>query len=377
MERRKFLKGGVLLLSAPTALPSTQRLFGKPASIEPRDIPDLDKFKLPLSRAEVPTELWDSLAKLCQIWENVLTDNAEAEVFYSNPSLYFSSLGLDSSDQVLISESVMMLKAAVDPVVKEGLKDGNYAVIYDRFIQLGLLKKNSPSLLQKKIEQIFRANIEDLRASVMNLSSRFSGMQQQTLSSALDDAGLVTTSDELLVISQLLSQGSGSGDVQPVCTAIAMCVVAVGIAATVVAYVSVVTTATVAILAGVYVSAAVQVAITAGGGGCRKCVPYEVPVPMSAPFKGEYLKLDPVEFRNTERALRLAGIIGNNDLQADVMRSALKNEIDAVLAAMKSVGLLDISEESLPKVAEVVARYSWKTLGIDRPSTRPALEGSP
>jgi hypothetical protein len=71
MDRRKFLKGGVLSLGAPVAAANVGRLFGTPSSVQPRDIPSLDKFRLPLSQAGVPSELWDGLVRLSYLWDDV------------------------------------------------------------------------------------------------------------------------------------------------------------------------------------------------------------------------------------------------------------------------------------------------------------------
>lgn len=363
MDRRKFLKGGVLSLGAPVAAANVGRLFGTPSSVQPRDIPSLDKFRLPLSQAGVPSELWDGLVRLSYLWESVLTDEAEREAFSRDPRVYFSSLGLDSSDQTLISEKTIMLRAMVDPVVKSGLSEGDYASIYNRFLQLGVFEKVDPSFLQEKIEQAFQQNLDELKTSLIALNPGLSVLQEKELLAAINEAGVTAAADDLLFISRLLTLEHGR-DTQPMCTALALCVVAVGIAATVVAYVSVVTTVTVGILAGVYVSAAVQVAVKAGGCSTGTCVPW------SAPFKGDYVKLDPVLFRNTERAMKLATIMENEDLQIDIMRMTIRGEIDTVLAAMRSVGLLNITEDLLLTISEVIARYSWKVLGLDLVSMR-------
>ena len=366
MKRRNFLKDTALLLGAPVAVASTGRLYGAPASIQPRDISDLDKFKLPLSRAAVPVQLWDNLAKIGKLWENVLTNDVEGMAFHDDPRIYFDSIGLDSSDRVLINESVVMLRAMADPELKNSLAAGNYEVTFSKLIEAGVLDSREPSALQSKIENVLEANIEELRASIATLKPTLNPAQQQALLSSLSESGLTITDEDLASLSQVISQHLRDGSGHTTCSPVGVCLVnvLVGIAVAVVAYISVVVAATVGILAGAWISLAVQVAVGAGGGPCG---PHGLPCPspFSSPFKGNYLKLDPNLVRNTDRAIKFAMLANDSGLQMHATRTAIEYEVKAIFSAMKNVKLITISDESFDKIIEAVTRYSWKSLGID------------
>ncbi len=95
MDRRKFLKSSAATLGAPLAIGASARLYGTPASILPpgdTNTAVLDKFKLSLSKAAVPTALWDSLARVGVLWQNVLSSKAEGKRFFEAPRAYFVSV---------------------------------------------------------------------------------------------------------------------------------------------------------------------------------------------------------------------------------------------------------------------------------------------
>lgn len=378
MKRRNFLKDGALLLGAPVAVGST-RLYGTPASIQPRDIAEIEKFKLPLSRSGIPVELWDSLAKVSKLWESVLTDETESRAFHSDPAAYFSSIGLDASDRTLVDESVLLLRSMASPAVQESLAKSDYVTVYNELLRIGAMGQINPSRMQSRIEMVLRDNLDELKATVDALRPTLTPEQESLLMAAMDESGVVVTGDDLASIGHVLARPFGGKDAQPMCLAAVACVVA----AIVAAYVSVVVAVTVALLAGVTVSVGVSLAVAASGPPPTPAPTPEslrVPPPpppastdasssdrsaIKSPFKGSYIKLDPVMARNTERLVRLSAITHNSGLQLHAARQAIKAEVDAVLTAMKNVGLIAISDELLPKASVIVAKYSWKVLGID------------
>lgn len=354
-------------------------LYGTPASIQPRDISEVEKFKLPLSRSGIPVELWDSLAKVSKLWESVLTDEVESRAFHSDPAGYFTSMGLDASDRTLVDDSVLLLRSLASPVVQESLASSDYTTVYNELLRIGAVGQVNPSRMQSHIETVLRANLDELKATVDALRPTLTPEQESLLMAAVDESGVVVTGDDLASIGHVLARPIGGRDAQPMCLAAVACVVA----AIVAAYVSVVVAVTVALLAGVTVSVGVRLAVAASGPPPTPApTPESIktpppPPPASAdassskraaipsPFKGSYIKLDPVMARNTERLVRLSALAGSSGLQLHAARQAIKAEVDAVLTAMKNVGLISISDEVLPKATVIVAKYSWKVLGID------------
>ena len=365
MKRRKFLKGGVAALGAPLAVGTAGRLYSTPASVQPRDISDLDKFKLPLSKAKVPSELWDGLSKVAKLWENVLTNPSESTAFHKDPTGYLGSIGLDASDRTLATETVVLLRAIADPAVKTALAKSDYVSVFSQLIDAGVFTSTDPSALQSHVEQIFRENIEEIQMSSAAIQPYVEQTKQRALLASIDSGDTVLSDDDIVSLSQVLVEHIGAGP-QPMCTAVALCVVAVGIAATVVAYVSVVIAATVGILAAVFISAAVKTAIVVGGTNPESNRFGTDAGLVSSSFTGEFVKLDPAAMRNAERAVRLAVLTDDAGLQVYSAKQAVQLEVHAVLTAMRNVNLLPVSQDVLPNIIDVVTRYSWKCLGLDR-----------
>lgn len=365
MSRRKFLKESVLVLGTPLVASAAPRLYGTPASVAPRDLADVQKLSLPLSRAGVPPELWDDLAKVGTLWERVLADSGESKRFHDDPAAYLDSLGLDGSDKTLADESVRMLKTMADPQVKRCLADGDYRGLFQHLTVAGVFEPQSPSRLQEKITALFEANRAELQQIVDDYAAKAG---QDGLLADLNRAGGTLTQDDLTAVAQVLSGKAAGAGPQPMCTAVAMCVVAVGIAATVATYVSVVVAVTVVLAVGVSITAAVQTAVTVGGGGGGNCPPERencfLPNVVSPPFNGTYAKLDPAMVRNLDRSIKLAALTRDGNVQIEATRALIGTEVAAVLGALRDVGLLQVQTERFSDVVDAVSAYSYKALGL-------------
>lgn len=358
MSRRKFLKSSALALGAPLATVAGSRLYGVPASIIPRDLSDVSKFTLSLSRAGVPPTLWESLARVGDLWERVLTDEGESASFNSAPAAYMQALGLDGSDKTVVHESVVMLRAMASPEVKNFLRVGDYAGMFSYLSSAGAFEQQSASALENKIVAALSDNMDELRRTA-ELWSADTRVSNDFLSS-LERAGVPVSEDDLTAIAQVLGGASGPS---PMCVpAVCLVAVAVAIGVTVVGYASVVLAATVVLLVAVSVSAAVQTAVGAGGA----CTPPHCihPNGASSPFSGIYARLEPSMIRNFDRSLRLAALTKDGNIEIEAARSMISIEVSAVLKALKRVDLLNVRNESMPAAIDAVTSYAWKTLGI-------------
>ncbi len=366
MSRRKFLKESVLVLGTPLVASAAPRLYGTPASVAPRDLADIQKLSLPLSRAGVAPELWDDLAKVGTLWERVLADGGESKRFHADPAAYLDALGLDGSDKTLADESVRMLRTMADPQVKQCLAAGDYRGLFQHLTTAGVFEPQSPSRLQEKITALFEANRAELQQIVDDYAAKAG---QDGLLADLNRAGGTLTQDDLTAVAQVLSGKAEGAGPQPMCTSIAMCVVAVGIAATVATYVSVVVAVTVVLAVGVSITAAVQTAVTvSGGGGGGNCPPERencfLPNVVSPPFNGTYAKLDPAMVRNLDRSIKLAALTRDGNVQIEATRALIGTEVAAVLGALRDVGLLQVQTERFGEVVDAVSTYSYKALGL-------------
>jgi hypothetical protein len=369
MDRRKFLKGGAAALAAPLALGTSARLYGTPASILPRvdmDAAALDTFKLPLSKAAVPTTLWDSLARVGFLWRNVISSEAESMRFFNDPKAYLESVGLDGSDRTLTEESVVLLRSMCDPAFNSDLASGNYEGVFDRLIATGVLSAHDPSVLETRISDAMNAQREEILASAEAVGSMIGADQRDKLAEAFLSIGEHISEDDLFVIAQFFKGGTGALSDFAVARpegSFFLVVVAAGIAALVVAYVSVAIAVTVAILGGVVISLGVRVAVA----GSNPSVPLNVTTGSTGhlqPFDGTYARLDPSLMSNTNRLFRLGKLTGNPDLQTYAVRRMIKAEVEAVVNALHRTGIINMPPEPRARIIDALSRYSANALDV-------------
>jgi len=354
MSRRKFLQTTSLVLGAPLVASTATRLYGAPASVIPREVADLDRFKLPLARAGVPTELWDSLARVGDLWDRVLTDDSEAQRFHSDAAGYMNSLGLDGSDATLADESLRMLRVMADPEAKKYLASGDYTSLFDQFVAANVFEPLAPSALQTKIVSLFAENYAEMSAAI---DAAMIGGAQENLLTGMQNLGLSVTEADLMELTKIVS--ASEAGVVPHPDVFALVVVVAGISAIAAAYISVVIAVTVVLLAGVSVSAAIASAILVCG--VRTCFR---PYGSAPPFGGTYAKLEPAMIRNLDRSLRLAALTRDGNIAFQAMRSVIASEVSAVFGALKQVNLIHVEDKNMPRIIDAVTAYSWRALGI-------------
>lgn len=358
MKRRKFIEAAlVTTASLPMSVAGAGRLYGEPGSVKPDGGTVTEKFKLPLMRAGMPATTIPTLASVSHVVESVLTSEKEARKFNRDPRAYMVARGLDGSDKTLLDDTMVVVTALAHPAVKSCLQRGDYEGLYGYLETAGLFEPRQPAHLQSELERVIGDNIEEIRKKIAVTDRALDEDQKQILLGILRDSGSAATEDDLAIVSQIASSG---GVTIAGCTAVAMCLVAVGIAATVVLYVSAGVAVTVGIAVGVGISLAVAVAITVVSTNPLSVVEKGV----SAPFTGKFARLDPALTRNAERAFRLAALTGDSKLQLHALKRLIREEVGAVIGAMRKTGLLQLSDEHVDASTEATALYAYKVLGL-------------
>lgn len=363
MDRRKFLKGGAVTLAAPLSLGASARLYGTPASILPEgnlEAVVLDKLKLSLSKAAVPTTLWDSLSRVGVLWQNVISSDDEQKCFFNDPKAYFESIGLDGSDRTLMEESVVLLHSMCDPSFNKDLASGNYESVFDRLLATGVLSAHDPTVLELRIADAMNTQREEILASAEAVRSTIGIEQEEKIAEAFLNIGDSVSEDDLFIIAQFFKGGTGAlSDLAVIRPegSFFLVVVAAGIAALAVAYVSVAIAVTVAIIAGVAISLGVKVAVAASGSDQIPSLSVEQGGDIH-PFDGTYARLDPSLMNNTNRLLRLGKLTGNKNLQVYAVRMMIRAEVEAVVNALYRTGIINMPSESRARIIDVLSRYS-------------------
>lgn len=358
--RRKFIQASLIVPLAatlPTAAGATSgRLHGTPASKAPLAGAALsaERMVLPLAEAGIPAEALTDLSHVSTLVESVLTDDKAAGEFFASPSKYFEAHGLDGTDSTLVDISVRMLVALTEPSVKNALVQRNYSELFACLEVAGVFEPRSPSELQSRVQQLISNNLTEIKRAIDERSKTpMTPAEQSELFEILRESGALNAEDELAAVARVLNSNNGEVTIAA-CSAMAACVV--GIALMAALYVSVAIAATVAVLAGVTVSAAVMTAVFVKGG--------EVAQGFSAPFTGQFMRLDPAAVRNIQRAYKVAAVTQDGQMQLHALRGLIREEVEAVLVSLSNLQLISIDRETMPRAVDAVAHYACRSAGI-------------
>lgn len=359
-NRRKLIQASLiapLAATLPTAAGSSfGRLHGAPASKAPLAgaAVTAEKMVLPLAESGIPAEALTDLSRVSTLVESVLTDEKAAGAFFAGPGKYFEAHGLDGTDSTLVDTSVRMLVALTEPSVKNALVRRNYPELFAYLEAAGVFEPRNPSELQARVQRLISDNLTEIRRAIDERSKTPMTRQEQSeLLEILRESGALNAEDELAAVARVLNGNSGEVTIAA-CSAMAACVV--GIALMAALYVSVAIAATVAVLAGISISIAVMTAIFAGGS--------TLPQSFSAPFTGQFMRLDPAAIRNIQRAYKIAAVTHDGQMQLHALRGLIREEVEAVLVSLSNLQIISIDRQTMPKAVDAVAHYACRSAGI-------------
>lgn len=337
MDRRKFIAS--LLVSSPGILGGAsgrERLYGAPASIDVLRRTDCgvkERLVLSISKSGLGPQFWQKTVAVAEMVDSVTGSPAEASDFLRSPRNYLSRYGLDGSDYILESETVRLLSVISQPEIQRALSQNDCESLTRGLILAGALDFDS-SQLQLEVERSLASNAAEIRDILRQEIGSGRADDDVAFRNLLAAQGAVTD-DDLAIACHLLRAEIG--------VAPTLVMVAVSIA------VVIVTVAAVAVL-WVY------------AGGWVWGVPNSEVKP-TPPF-GRLVQSSPNLMRSHERAMKIAALTGRLGMVEESMRSIIAAESFAVTKALRSAGLLDITEEKSERLAEILALYAVKAAGV-------------
>jgi hypothetical protein len=342
MKRRNLLKGAVLAGAAP-AIAAT-RLYGTPASVDPRDYDGSERLNLSLARVGLTDEFAATAKRMATIWTNVIHVNGEARSFNRDPSGYLQKHGFDGSDQVLASDSLVTLKALASPSVRTALEAKDYPTAMATLRAMGALAPKENSALKARLRDAIQKKRDSL---VEYLEERRLEIDPTSLS-MLDGFG--TLDDVAAIVAE-------AGIPQPLVALVPVVAIA-GLLVAVVSYV----------VAAIEVAVAVDTASPVDSAGCIVNRPHSDDGSgrdQCSLFNGRLAYQDPDAAIGFSRLYRLASLTGDKQLALATAREAIEVEVGSFVAAMREEGLMNFPEAKLPVVVKLIATYSWKAAGLD------------
>lgn len=382
MKRRTFL--GISLSTFGTPLLATgTSLYGTPGSITQGvrvlNEGDVHLLSLPLSEIGIPDTALSELGAYAGIWQNILSDHGQRQLFKSDPDAYLEASGIPPSVLTSGDQEIKMLVASANDETLRLVVAGDYNGFFSHLQTLGLVG-GAPSTLKTRISELIRPKAAELK-------DKIAAMQRSGNLPKIDD--LLESNELEFLYSQLIP------DLTQVATAAIPVAAAAVIVLTVVAYVSVGVAVTVGALAGVYVSVAVSMAVTASGGGSghgmlEKEPDLQFAGPVTGPLpkfgqtskreraaRGELaqraligkrmLMLDPQSVENARTTARVATLLGNKTYAVEAGRKLIRDELDAIIEVLEELDVITIPAATRDQVLNSMHSLALKGAGLAPP----------
>lgn len=368
MKRRRILGAIAGMVGLPGAASGTS-LYGTPASIGlAKSAYPSDPLRLVLDADKLPPAISGALTSFGGVWERVLTNADEKARFQRDPAAYLQANGIPESVLGARDQEIRLLLAICDERVLSASIRGDYAGFLGELSRLAVIRSGPPSMLKKRVLEVLRSGGAMLRRGGVDVRTN-----------DIQDISALAADEELKFI---------YSQIAPSIDQVAVAAVPVAIAAIVVTYVSVATTVTVAILAGVYISVAVATAVVASGGStCRTSSDALFAGPVTAPIsKGtsrseaqravehafaerallakRMLALDPAYFASAQQAARVARLLNQDQFLLETNRQLVRDEVDAFVAAAEKIGVLSIPAATRQAVVEAMQNISLRAAAL-------------
>lgn len=338
MEKREFLKGAAKLAALAPAgaiAKDTGRLFGAPASVTRIDPATQNKLRLAFARSGVPTDSWDEmLAFVDGLQQLDASEDARAR-FSASPSEYFERLGVRTGPQFVRSREMAMARLAADTAAKQAARSGDYITFMQKVKQYNLPVLPDASVLTNNLIGVLRkdkAFYESVR-SIM-----------QTSGNASSPAA----------IRALQNSATPGMDARPDDTAVNYTNTITAVSVFLLAHVSI--AAEVIAISAVAVGAVLVVAVT-------PCDPRICHNTDAVPV-GNIAKLDPALVKGAETAVRMSRMMGAPAFELQVARDMLSRELEAIINATESVGIVALASGEKQRLLEQCTDAAGRALGL-------------
>lgn len=301
MKRRDIIEGaGSLLAGIPVVAESQTRRFGVPGSVHGADPTRQARLHLSLAKGDIPVRFWGTIERIDALWRSVTADVAVREEFRRNPAGVLAAHGIDPS---LISGSdreSRVLRALVDTSVTDALRRRDYAAFINRLQAFGIRADAAPSELVRRLTETFRADAEKYR-SLVAAGASVEGSTVAAEAAARLAATEPPGGDELVWVTI---------HVVAVVDAIAVMVVII-------------------VVAGVE--------------------PPEAMLRATRSFAPDY-------FEQLADANRVARLVGAPEVQSQIIRNAVRSEVEAVVLAAKAAGIAEFRGLTRAQVIDAATR---------------------
>ena len=351
MDKRDFLKGAAKLAALSplgAAAATDKRLFGTPASVSPIDPAQQNKLRLTFARNALPTPIWDRMAGLVAAITQLQASPDARKRFAASARGYFESYGLATNEHFAQSREVAMASLVMDADAIKASREGDYVRFMQKIKDYSLPVLPDASLLTQELTSLLRKDVAAYRTVKASIDKARGGSSAQTLA-ALQQAGssvsVISPADSAMVYTETHAVVST--------VAIAYTLVGAVLVAIAAAYATVIA-----------VAAGTPGGGGGGGGGCDEDCPPIEEEGIGVGQIGELSKLDPRVLEAADMATTAARILGNKGFEVHIVKDILAREIEALLGAAETVGLVTISPGDRPAVLSATVAAAHRSYGL-------------
>jgi hypothetical protein len=301
MKRRDIIKGaGGLLAGIPVVAESQTRRFGVPGSISETNPTRQARLHLALAKGEMPIRFWETIERIDGLWRTVATDTAARDEFRRNPGGVIASHGIDPSLMSGSDRESRVLRALLEPSVTDALRRRDYSAFINQLQALGIRAGSAPSGLVRRLIETFRGDAEKYRSLLAAGAAQYD--ETASAESAVRLAATLPGTEPLLVYFAT--------------------------------HVVVVVDAVVAVVAFVVVAGV------------------ELPEAMLQTTRS----FAPEHFEQIADANRVARLVGAPEVQSEIIRNAVRSEVEAVVLAAEAAGIAEFRGLTRQQIIDAVTR---------------------
>lgn len=304
----------------------SNRLYGKPKSVESTSTQEVTPLRLSMSKAGLPSHVWADIEELGEIWSKMRRDKIPIVNYVE--LLSDSQLDANTKSDLTKDNAYKVLALMSSNLVTNMINQGDYEGLLTELDKLGLWNYDDEISLQNKFQEIF-SNNGQISYQVQQSLSRIGNMPVERDIQFLQ-RNIQPNMQESVV--------AAAAVVVVVAVAAATYVAAavnVAAAGNVIAYLSVAVNAAVTVQGNVGVAGGTGVH---GGPNCGGC------------HRSSFSTMTAQSSRNFDTMVYLSTINRNHEIMSLAYKDFQKKEVRAIINAALNTGLIYIDDDKKEQV---------------------------
>ena len=286
-----------------------------------------NRVRLTLSLLSVPPAGWDMVVGAAAAIQEIVTSASAQQEFAAAPAAFFASRGLPDGTFTEQSREVAITRLAVDPLAQQAAASGDYVSFMQRVKEFRVGVMPSPNGLIERVTELVKENVKIY----------------QSLKAALDDGAPANRA-----LAGEVAKNATASDTVAVSANVAVFEnVAVAVDAVI--------GAEVAVLSAVV--AAVVIVVSGSPGHPDKAAAL-------SGFRPGLARLDPATMEFAANAMMGARLLGNRDFEVSVAKEVIQREVQALITASVTVGLISATPDEVQALIGMAADKACQALSV-------------